>query len=902
MIPSKGSMNDQSDNQVYALEVQDWTESLGDAVAIRGHERAGQLIQAMGDYAQRRGLPVPSLANLPYVNTLSAERDPTYPGDLELEERIKSILRWNAMAMVVRGNKRNDGIGGHIATYASIANIFETGFFHIFRGPEHPSGGDHLYIQGHASPGIYARAFLEGRISAELLENFRLELAEGGGLSSYPHPWLMPDFWQYPTVSMGLGPIMSAYQARFFQYLRRRGFGEKAGGTVYAFLGDGEMDEPESTGVVNFAAREGLGNLCWIVNCNLQRLDGPVRGNAKVVQELERNFRGAGWNVIKVLWGSAWDPIFAQDEDGLLAARLTNLLDGEWQKCRVEGGGYMREKIFGDDPKLAALVAHLSDEELISLPTGGHDPLKMYAAYKAAEAETERPTVILAKTIKGFGMGTAGEGLNITHQQKKLTPEQVRYFRERFQVPVSDEITENVGFFHPGEDSDEVQYLREHREKLGGWLPRRRRKSSVRLEIPGDEIIEEFLDGSDRAASTTAAFVRVLAKLLRDKNIGRRIVPIIPDEARTFGMDGLFRQIGIYSKMGQLYEPVDAGGLLYYRESADGQLLEEGITEAGSMGSFIAAATSYSSVDEPMIPFYVFYSMFGFQRIGDLAWAAGDSRARGFMVGGTAGRTTLNGEGLQHEDGHSHVLASTIPNLKAYDLTFASEIAIVVQDGLRRMLVEDEDVFYYMTVENEAYPQLPLPERGENGVREGVIRGMYRLKEAPKSRKKKRPIAQLLGSGAIMSGVLEAQRLLDEDYGVAAQVWSVTSYTELRKDALDVERRNLLHPTEEPEQPYVTRCLGADAGVVVAASDYMKIMADGIRPWVEVPMVALGTDGFGRSETREALRRFFEVDTAHVVWATLVALFRKGEVEAKTLDKAREDLGIDPDKVNPMRA
>jgi pyruvate dehydrogenase E1 component len=892
-------MNERERSAIEALENRDWIESLDDAVSLRGPDRAYELIEKLGDHAFGRGLARPVLANTPYVNSLRAERDPTYPGDLEIETRILNLLRWNAMAMVVRANKKNDGIGGHIATYASVAPILETGFNHVFKGPEHPSGGDHLWLQGHASPGIYARAFLEGRLSSTQLENFRLELAPEGGLSSYPHPWLMPKFWQYPTVSMGLGPLMSAYQARFLRYIHARGIKDTSEARVFAFLGDGEMDEPESTGVINFAARERLYNLVWVVNCNLQRLDGPVRGNAKIVQELERGFRGAGWNVTKVLWGRDWDPIFSQDPEGRLTRRLSELLDGEWQKCRVEGGAYLRQKIFGTDPELMKLVEHLSDDDLMALSPGGHDSVKMYAAYRDALAQTDRPTVILAQTIKGFGMGTAGEGLNITHQQKKLNVEQLKYFRDFFQVPVEDADIESIPFVHPGPDSEEVRYLKEHRERLHGSLPSRRTRSSITLPAPSDELVAEFVAGSDRPASTTAVFVRILAKLLRDEKLSRRIVPIIPDEARTFGMDGLFRQIGIYSSEGQKYEPVDAGGLLYYREAKDGQLLEEGITEAGSMGSFVAAGTSYSSIDEPMIPFYVFYSMFGFQRIGDLAWAAGDVRARGFMVGGTAGRTTLNGEGLQHEDGHSHVLASTIPNLLAYDPTYAAELALIIQDGLRRMYEDNEDVYYYITVGNEAYPHVALPD----GARDGVLKGMYLLRPPPKAKgRKKRPRAQLLGSGAIMGSVLEAQDILTQRYGIDASVWSVTSYTELRKDALDAERINLLRPLDEPQVPYVAQCIGSDAGVVVAASDYMKVLPDGIAKWIPVPVVSLGTDGYGRSETRAALRDFFEVDAKHVAWGALVGLYRQGVISAESLQKAREDLQIDPDKLNPMRA
>jgi len=887
-------MNDRADDDILALEDADWNESIDDVMALRGPGRAADLLERVAAHARRRGVDVPALVETPYVNTIGSKDDLEYPGDLDVERRITARLRWNAMAMVVRANRRNDGIGGHLATYASVAELFEVGLNHIFRGCDHPSGGDHIWWQGHASPGLYARAFVEGRLTTDQLANFRLELQSDPGLSSYPHPWLMPDFWQYPTVSMGLGPIISAYQARFFRYLQHRGIRPETDAKVWAFLGDGEMDEPESTGVIGFAAREQLSNLVWVINCNLQRLDGPVRGNAKIVQELERVFRGADWRVIKVLWSSDWDPLFERDRDGILADRLGRMVDGTWQKCRVEGGGYMREKLFSGDPRLAQLVEHLGDDELFALRTGGHDRVKVHTAFRQAADEAERPTVILVQTVKGYGLAGVAEGLNIAHQAKKLDSDQLRAFRDRFEIPIPDAKLDDMPFLTLDDDRELRDYVEDHRSRLGGSVPRRKFEPKP-LPAPGDEIVSEFAKGSERPASTTAVFVRVLAKLLRDETLGPRVVPIIPDESRTFGMDGLFRQIGIYSPVGQLYEPVDSSGLMYYRESKDGQLLQEGITEAGGMSSFISAGTSYASTGEPMIPFYVFYSMFGFQRMGDLAWAACDMRTRGFLIGGTAGRTTLNGEGLQHEDGHSHVLASVFPNVRAYDPSFAAEIAVIVRDGLRRMLEDGEDVFYYLTVGNEAYVQQPLPE----GAEEGVVKGMYVL-SPPKS--EGGPRVQLLGSGSITNSVLEAQRILGESFGVEATVWSVTSYTELRREALDVERDNVMHPEEPPRIPYVTSCLGPESGVVVASSDYMKALPDGLAKWIPVPLVALGTDGFGRSETREALRDFFEVDAKHVAWATLSALYRKGEVDRDVLARAREELGIDPDKINPMHA
>ena len=833
----------------------------------------------------------------PYVNTIPTNHQPAYPGDRTIERRLKSLVRWNAMAMVVRANRASDGIGGHISSYASAATLYEVGFNHAFRGREAPGGGDLVYIQGHTSPGVYARGFLEGRISEQQLLNFRRELAPGGGLSSYPHPWLMPDFWEFPTVSMGLGPLMAIYQARFLRYLEDRKLRPASDSRVWAFLGDGETDEPESLGAIGLAARERLDNLVFVVNCNLQRLDGPVRGNGKIVQELEAIFRGCGWNVIKVLWGGDWDPLFEKDKDGLLARRLAEVVDGEAQKYAVEGGAYMRKHLFGGDPRLLAMVQHLSDDQLWKLRLGGHDPEKVYAAYKAAMEHKGSPTVILARTIKGYGLGEAGEGRNVTHQQKKLDEEELKLFRARFDIPLKDEVVGEAPFYRPPDDSPEVVYLRDHRRALGGPLPRRL-PSKLSLPGPGEDLYAEFLSGTGgRPASTTMAFVRLLTKLLRDKGLGKHVVPIVPDEARTFGMEALFRQVGIYSHVGQLYEPVDAASVLYYKEARDGQILEEGITEAGSMSSFIASGTSYANAGVPTLPFFIYYSMFGFQRIGDLVWAAGDLRCRGFLVGATAGRTTLAGEGLQHQDGHSHVHALPVPNLLAYDPAFAYEIAVIVQDGIRRMVEKREDIFYYLTVGNESYAQPAMPE----GAREGILRGLYKLRAAPAPA----PLqVQLLGSGAILNEVLKAQDLLAEKFGVAADVWSVTSYKELRRDGLECERQNLLHPEERARVPYLTQTLGQAPGPVVAASDYMKLMPDSIARWLPkgTTLLTLGTDGYGRSESRAGLRDFFEVDARYVAVAALSALVRDGKIEATRVKQAIRDLGIDPEKLNPMTA
>ncbi len=877
-----------------AIETQEWLDSLDYVLQNSGPQRVQELLQRLELHAYENGVRLPFSANTPYLNTIPVEAESPYPGNRELERRIKSIIRWNAMAMVVRANKEDGSVGGHISTYASAATLYEVAFNHFFRGYENGGSGDQIYFQGHASPGIYSRAFLEGRLNSEQLMNFRRELKPNGGLSSYPHPWLMPDFWQFPTVSMGLGPIMSIYQARFNRYLEDRGLAQNTG-KVWAFLGDGETDEPETLGAISLATRERLDNLIFVINCNLQRLDGPVRGNGRIIQELETVFRGAGWNVIKVIWGSDWDPIFAKDTDGRLARRMEEIVDGAYQKFIVEDGAYIRENLFGE---LKWMVDHLSDEQVQRLGLGGHDPQKVYAAYKAATEHKGAPTVILARTIKGYGLGEAGEGKNITHQQKKLNEEELEHFRARFGIPISDEDLASTTFYRPREDSPEIQYVKQQRQQLGGVVPSRQARSG-QLAMPPEKMFQEFYTGtSGREISTTMVFVRILAKMLRDKEFGKLIVPIIPDEARTFGMEALFRQVGIYAHSGQLYEPVDSDSLLFYKEAKDGQILEEGITEAGAMSSFIAAGTAYATHGVNTIPFFIYYSMFGLQRIGDLIWAAGDMRCRGFLLGATSGRTTLNGEGLQHQDGHSHVLASTIPNLMTYDPSFAYEIAVIIQEGIRRMYHEGESVFYYLTVGNENYPMPPMPQ--QDGIKEGIIKGMYKFKASEKKDATLR--AHLFGSGAIMNEVLKAQEVLEEKYNVAADVWSVTSYKELRRDALDVERWNLLHPNDEPRVAYFAQCLRDAEGVFVAASDYMKVLPDSVRPWSPKPIMSLGTDGFGRSETRESLRDFFEVDYRYVTLATLKSLADEGEIDPDTLSGALEDLEIDPNKPNPMNS
>lgn len=876
------------------VETKEWIDSLEHVIKSSTPERVKRLLKQLNIHAKKVGIEAPYAANTPYINTIPVDKQTPFPGSREIERRIKSLIRWNAMAMVVRANKIEEGIGGHISTYASAATIFEIGFNHFFRAKTDEQEGDIIYFQGHASPGIYARAFLEGRLSIEQLENFRRELQPGGGLSSYPHPWLMPNFWEFPTVSMGLSPIMAIYQARFNRYLEDRGLKKRSDTKVWCLMGDGETDEPESLGAITLASREELDNLIFVINCNLQRLDGPVRGNGKIIQELERIFRGAGWNVIKVVWGSDWDPLLAKDHDGVLVSRMEEAVDGDYQKYIVETGKYIREHFFGTDPRLIELVKNLSDEQLQKLNRGGHDPEKVYAAFKAAFVHIGSPTVILAKTIKGYGLGESGEGKNITHQQKKLNEEELREFRTRFGISISDEEVAKAPFYKPPDDSPEMKYLHERRSELGGYLPKRNVKCKP-LRAPSEKIFKEFYKGSgDRKFTTTMAFVRMLSKMLKDDKIGKYIVPIIPDEARTFGMESLFRQVGIYSHVGQLYDPVDKDTLLYYKEVLDGQILEEGITEAGSMSSFIAAGTAYSTHEINIIPFFVFYSMFGFQRIGDLIWAAGDMRTKGFIVGGTSGRTTLAGEGLQHQDGHSHLLAYSVPNLKTYDPAFAYEIAVIIQDGIRLMYEEQEDVFYYFTVMNETYFQPPMPK----GVKEGIIKGMYKFKAS--ENKDAKHHAQLLGSGSILNEALKAQRILEDKYGVAADVWSVTSYKELYRDGLDVERWNMLHPSEKNKIPYVTRCLGDAPGVFVAATDYVKALPDSISQWLPRPLVSLGTDGFGRSGSRSALRDFFEVDSRFITLATLAALSREEKIDIGLVQKAIKELDIEPNKLNPM--
>jgi len=893
-MAAEGVSNRETDD-LERIETREWLESL-DYVAERGGaSRVRQLFHSLQQRAGARGIALPFSANTPYVNTIPRERQPPFPGIYEIERRIRRLVRWNAMAMVVRANREEDGIGGHLSTFASACTLFEVAFNHFLRGKDNPEGGDEVYFQGHAAPGIYARAFLEGRLSVQQLENFRRELRPGGGLPSYPHPWLMPGFWEFPTVSMGLSPLMAIYHARFNRYLEDRGLATKPG-RVWAFLGDGELDEPESLGAISLAAREQLDNLIFVVNCNLQRLDGPVRGNGKIIQELEGVFRGAGWNVIKVIWGDSWDPLLEHDRDGVLVARMEAAVDGDYQMYSVAPGSYTRQHFFGTDPRLAAMVAHLSDEEIRKLKRGGHDPVKMYAAYQAAVTHRGSPSVILAKTIKGYGLGEAGEGRNISHQQKKLNEEELREFRTRFGIPISDEDLAAVPFYRAAEDSVEMRYLHERRRQLGGYLPARG-ITATPLEAVPEEPFKEFFDSANgRSMATTMAFVRLLAKLLRDPTIGRLIVPIVPDEARTFGMEALFRQVGIYSHVGQRYEPVDKETLLYYKEAINGQILEEGITEAGAMSSFIAAGTGYATHGVNTIPFFLFYSMFGFQRVGDLIWAAADSRARGFLLGCTAGRTTLAGEGLQHQDGHSHLLACPHPTVVAYDPAFAYEVAVIVREGIRRMFVEQQDGMYYLTLGNESYNMPAMPA----GAPDGILRGMYCLR--PSAVADQRPRAALLGSGALINEALRAQTLLESDHGVAADVWSVTSYQQLYHDAVDTERWNRLHPEASPRTPYVAQCLGTDADVVVAVSDYTHMLPYSIARWVPAPLVALGTDGFGRSESRQALREHFEVNARHVVLATLDGLSRRGAVPPGAVSRAIERLDIDPEKANPRIA
>src|SRR5580693_4876265 len=875
-------------------EVAEWLESLDSVLESSGPEVAVEILERLRAHAKVAGLNLPFTANTPYVNTIPARLEAPFPGDQELERRIKSLIRWNAIAMVVRANRVEHNIGGHISTYASAATLYEVGFNHFFRARSDSFEGDTIYFQGHAAPGIYSRAFLEGRLSAKKLENFRRELKPGGGLSSYPHPWLMPDFWEYPTVSMGLGPLMAIYQARFTRYLEDRHLKPKSQTKVWAFIGDGETDEPEALGAITLPAREKLDNLVFVINCNLQRLDGPVRGNGQIIQELEAAFRGAGWNVIKVLWGREWDPLLAKDRDGLLVKRMGEIVDGQYQKYAIESGAQVREHFWGVDPRLLEMVKHLSDDQLKKMSLGGHDPVKVYNAYHAAMAHTGTPTVILARTIKGYGLGEAGEGKNITHQQKKMNEDELRAFRSRFGIPVADSEISKVPFYRPAEDSEELSYLRARREELGGYVPKRSARSQP-LVADHEELFKEFLTGSDgREVSTTMAFVGILRKMLRDPEMGKLIVPIVPDEARTFGMESLFRTVGIYSSVGQRYEPVDVNTLLYYNEMKDGQILEEGITEAGSMASFIAAGTAYATHGINTIPFFIYYSMFGFQRIADFIWAAADMRVRGFLLGGTAGRTTLSGEGLQHQDGNSHVLALPVPNLRAYDPAYAYELSVIIEDGIRRMYKDGESIFYYITVMNENYAMPAMP----GDVREGILKGMYRFRAAQNQESKLR--AQLFGSGAILNEALKAQEILAEKYGVAADVWSVTSYKALYTDGIETDRWNRLHPAEKARVPYVTECLADAPGVLVAATDYLKTLPNMVSQWVPRRMASLGTDGFGRSEGRAALRDFFEVDARFITLATLNELFLDGKIEKCLVQKAIAELGIDPEKPNPV--
>ncbi len=872
-------------------ETQDWLESMDSVLRVHGPDRAHYLLERMIDHARRTGTYLPFRSNTAYLNTISAVNEEPYPGDRAIEKRIEAYIRWNAMAMVVHANWKSSEYGGHIASYASSATLYEVGFNHFWRAPSKNHGGDLIFFQGHSSPGIYARAFLEGRLSQKQLDYFRQEV-EGPGLSSYPHPWLMPDFWQFPTVSMGLGPMMAIYQARFLSYMENRGILPKQDRKIWCFLGDGETDEAEAMGAITMPVREKLDDLVFVINCNLQRLDGPVRGNGKIIQELEAAFGGAGWNVIKVIWGSRWDKLLSQDHGGVLGRVMEETVDGEYQNYKANGGAYTREHFFGKAPELSKMVSEMSDDEIWRLNRGGHDVTKVYAAYQQAVNHVGRPTVILAKTVKGFGMGAAGEGQNITHQKKKLDIDELKAFRDRFDIPITDKKIADLPYYKPAETSEEMEYLRSKRENLGGFLPVRRDHAKS-LNAPKLDVFSTQLKGTgDREISTTMALVRMLTSLVRDKNIGPRIVPIVPDEARTFGMEGMFRQIGIYSSVGQLYTPQDADQLMYYKEDQDGQILQEGINEAGAYCSWLAAGTSYSNHDVQMIPFYIFYSMFGFQRIGDFAWAGGDLQARGFVVGGTAGRTTLAGEGLQHQDGHSQLVATTIPNCRAYDPCFAYELAVIVQDGLRRMYEEQENVFYYITCMNENYIHPPMPD----GVEKGILRGAYQLKSAQDENTK----VQLLGSGTILREAQAAAQILDDEFGIKADVWSVTSFSELRRDALDVERWNERHPQKKPRESYVSQCLAGKSGPFVAATDYIKSVPDQIRQWVPGRYVVLGTDGFGRSDSREALRSFFEVDRYSIVLSALKALMDENDLEKSIVVKAIKKLGIDPEKPNPV--
>jgi pyruvate dehydrogenase E1 component len=870
-------------------ETQEWLDALESLLESEGTERTHYVLERLIDKARRSGANIPYSANTAYINTIPAHKEKYTPGDPALEWRIRSINRWNAMAMVVKANRKNSELGGHIASYASAATLYEVGYNHFWHAPSDEHGGDLVFFQGHCAPGIYARAYLLGLLSEDQLDNFRQDINEDG-ITSYPHPWLMPDFWQFPTVSMGLGPIMAIYQARFMRYLENRELSDTKSRHVWAFMGDGEMDEPEAFGAAALASRENLDNLIFVINCNLQRLDGPVRGNGKIIQELESDFRGAGWNVIKVIWGSYWDPLLARDTKGLLVQRMEEAVDGEYQNYKAFNGAYVREHFFGKYPELKEMVANMSDDDIWRLNRGGHDPHKVFAAYAEAMTASGKPTVILCKTVKGYGMGEAGEGKNITHSQKKMGEESLKHFRDQFNIPISDEEISAAPFYKPAEDSPEMVYLRERTEAMGGFLPQRRNHAES-LPIPDISIFDNMLKGTgEREISTTMAFVRILTALTRDKVLGPRVVPIIPDEARTFGMEGMFRQLGIYSSVGQLYEPVDHDQVMYYREDVKGQILEEGINEAGAMCSWIAAATAYTNHNLQMIPFYIYYSMFGFQRIGDLAWAAGDMQARGFLLGGTAGRTTLAGEGLQHQDGHSHLLAATIPNCISYDPTFAYELAVIIHSGMRRMFVDQENVFYYIAVMNETYVQPAMPD----GIEDGIIKGMYALDKNAEAK------VQLLGSGTILREVIAAAESLEKEFGILANLWSVTSFNELRRDGLDCDRWNMLNPGKPPRVSYVEQLLDGQSGPVVAATDYMKAYADQIREFVPQRYRTLGTDGFGRSDSREQLRDFFEVDRNYVCLAALTALADDGEIDRSTLNAAIKKLNIDPNKPNPV--
>ncbi len=878
-------------------ESREWIDAVESVIAFEGANRIDELLSDAVATARRNGARLPFAANTAYVNTIHPAEEPEHPGIREIEKRIRSIIRWNAAAIVLRANKESSELGGHIASFQSAATLYDTGFMHFWHAASENHGGDLIFVQGHSAPGVYARAYLEGRLTDEQLSNFRQEV-DGKGISSYPHPWLMPNFWQFPTVSMGLGPLMAIYQARFLKYLHARGLADTEQRKVWVFCGDGEMDEPESLGAIALAGREKLDNLVFVINCNLQRLDGPVRGNGKIIQELEGDFRGSGWNVVKCIWGSEWDELLAKDTSGKLRQLMEECLDGEYQDFKSKNGAYIREKFFGRYPETAALVADWSDDKIWSLRRGGHDPRKIYAAYHAATTQKGRPTVILAKTVKGYGMGDAGEGQMITHQQKKMGEESLKQFRDRFNLPISDKELKTFPFLRLPEDSEEMKYLRARREALGGYLPARRAKTSDALVVPPLSAFEAQLKSTEgRQISTTMAFVRILNTLLRDKSLGKRIVPIVPDESRTFGMEGMFRQYGIFSQVGQLYRPQDADQLSFYKEDKSGQMLQEGINEAGAMASWIAAATSYSTSNVPMIPFYIYYSMFGFQRIGDLAWAAGDMRARGFLVGGTSGRTTLNGEGLQHEDGHSHIISATIPNCVSYDPTFSYELAIIIQRGLQRMIADQEDVYYYLTTLNENYEHPAMPE----GCEEGVIKGMYLLKAADKKVAKGKKV-HLMGSGAILREVIAGAELLEQDFGVQADIWSVTSFTELAREAADAERWSMLHPLEPKRLSYVEQCFASrGAAPVIASTDYMRLYAEQIRAHVPGPYKVLGTDGFGRSDYRKSLRSFFEVDRHYVAVAALKQLADAQLLPSKTVADAIAKYGLDPAKPNPTR-